>query len=891
MNWQDAGGLLSRITNSDWLNQGQCNTLHALGERLPRQNGCVIADEVGMGKTRIAVALAKTVKECGGRVCVVIPPGLGAQWKAEFAKGGLTGLPEVVHSLKVFHENNGDEGWLKEKIVLVSHFFTNWQIQVNSPASRWGLLPLLYRLWHKKEHGNIPWGSGNCFNEYPALTRLEPLADLIYRHCRPRLGVISRRLREQNRTWRWLCDPVSYTVDLLRPDMEKIIGLGLGRFDLVIIDEAHKARRSESNLTRLLDNVLWRARDCRYLAMTATPVELGVEDWRVTLGRVGFSGLGLNNALEAARNYAASLQTLRRCWRTDAAARENFENMARAFYEALSPYVLRRDKREDEAVIAWRKNKGDFFSYRQVTLSAIEPLDLPLAWKRALCASEAFSVIAGTGPLLKRVRLTVGNGHGIAAVLDTPQHDEELDAAQDKDSEEQDKNDSPTSLTEYKRQERIKWWEKNLAAPFAGHNNPNSALFEHPAILKAAGLIESITAGGEKVLVFGRFTRPLRILTALLNAREMIRRLAALDKGDQGMFWPQEGLGSDRPAPKTGLPSDLDPGHPPDLEPGLLRQAVIFALKQMGHDWSLEEVDDKLKKQYGQQATRRESFRKALVASLEKGLAETNREHGGGSGDRFVLDALDRLRQAEPANNERNIFLNFSNAVMEITGFNQESSAFNRESVDIPRKCAEAFEQLVNTFTDPAEDYTEGTEDATLLDDVWASVCDYLKEYSAPRGTFARLMYGPTSLPARRVMQAAFNRAEAWPRVLVAQSLVGREGLNLHESCRHVVLLHPEWNPGVVEQQIGRVDRYNSLWSRYVQKNIFDKPITVHPVIFQETYDEHNWKVLFERWMEWRAQLQGEIIPPHDISPEDELTHGDILEKIRSHAPRFSPGL
>jgi SNF2 family DNA or RNA helicase len=48
--------------------------------------------------------------------------------------------------------------------------------------------------------------------------------------------------------------------------------------------------------------------------------------------------------------------------------------------------------------------------------------------------------------------------------------------------------------------------------------------------------------------------------------------------------------------------------------------------------------------------------------------------------------------------------------------------------------------------------------------------------------------------------------------VLVAQSQVGREGLNLHEEYRTVVLLYAEWNPGILEQQIGRVDRKNRRW-------------------------------------------------------------------------------
>jgi hypothetical protein len=78
--------------------------------------------------------------------------------------------------------------------------------------------------------------------------------------------------------------------------------------------------------------------------------------------------------------------------------------------------------------------------------------------------------------------------------------------------------------------------------------------------------------------------------------------------------------------------------------------------------------------------------------------------------------------------------------------------------------------------------------------------------------------------------------------VLIAQSQVGREGLNLHEQCRDIVLLHPEWNPGVVEQQIGRVDRLSSRWCKDfdVWKEagaVGDPPrIEIRPIMFMGTY-------------------------------------------------------
>jgi hypothetical protein len=129
--------------------------------------------------------------------------------------------------------------------------------------------------------------------------------------------------------------------------------------------------------------------------------------------------------------------------------------------------------------------------------------------------------------------------------------------------------------------------------------------------------------------------------------------------------------------------------------------------------------------------------------------------------------------------------------------------------------------------------------------------------------------------------------------VLIAQSMVGREGLNLHESCRIVILLHLEWNPGVVEQQIGRVDRKNSDWSRLLQEAVDagsqDLPrIEIRPVIFRGTYDEHHWLVLSRRWDEQRSQLHGLIASGEDrenLSEEESR----LLQSLEEKSPDFWP--
>ena len=157
-------------------------------------------------------------------------------------------------------------------------------------------------------------------------------------------------------------------------------------------------------------------------------------------------------------------------------------------------------------------------------------------------------------------------------------------------------------------------------------------------------------------------------------------------------------------------------------------------------------------------------------------------------------------------------------------------------------------------------------------------------------------MDGNSKPATRRFLQLAFNRPHSHPKVLVAQSLVGREGLNLHTACRTVVLLHLEWNPGVVEQQIGRVDRIGSLWEKKLER--WEKThgeggaepiprIEIRPVIFQGTYDERQWSILKTRWNDLRAQLHGLILSP-DMARENPEA-GDWIRKINRMAPDFSP--
>lgn len=135
---------------------------------------------------------------------------------------------------------------------------------------------------------------------------------------------------------------------------------------------------------------------------------------------------------------------------------------------------------------------------------------------------------------------------------------------------------------------------------------------------------------------------------------------------------------------------------------------------------------------------------------------------------------------------------------------------------------------------------------------------------------FAQLLIGDTKPATRRARQGTFNNPQLNPRVLIGQSDVMSEGLNLHRACRNVVLFHLDWNPGRIEQQIGRVDRQGSDWMAACDAAITSgralPTIDVHTVAVEGTYDDLRAKIVEERAKVLRAQLFGEIVPSDQLA-------------------------
>ncbi|KQW57054.1 hypothetical protein ASC92_12380 [Variovorax sp. Root411] len=848
------------------LNAGQRASLRVFGQRLP-ENGIVLADEVGMGKTRIAVQVIESVLRCGGRVAVLIPSGLGYQWQRELVGGGLV-TEHVLRGILGYMgawSGEGAEPWNSRQVVVLSHAFSNWQIRGNADARRWILLPALVATLRERtghvsgarwvaDVRKLPAGEG-------ALRAAAATAEVLQGKLPP--GAHSLLEFAQTTQWAPLMRPSEYAAGTeCRHMLMKAVGLGFGRFDLVIVDEAHKSRGKDARLSVLLGKMLHIDAKTRFVAMSATPVELDAAQWLQTLGRIGIPATRLQPIMVAVDHYTEALQRVRRSWRTSAEARSVYAMAAGEFQRKLGDFVLRRDKREDADVQLYERHGGH--NYRDTSgeiLVDTHTLDTP--WKQAVCAAEALSVIRRRGDASdKRLRLTLASGHGTCKFLDEDDAEEAIieEAIEaERASGLQPEEASEPALAAH-AQQRAAWWRASLQASLRAVDEP---VYGHPALLAAVGAIEQRTGEGDKVLVFGRYSRPMQALEQLLNAREMLRRLA------EGRYWPQSRL--------------REGGDGVDQWPAVRAAHKQWAQERRApHPVALDRINAELAEQFRTERNLRERFRNALLRRLGEAVASLP-FHG-----KLWVGLQAAAQRSQLGEDDGHPVALLARALLEMTA----NAAVDMGAQELGRE----FVALV----DAVLDNDPGGRDADTEGDLVGSWAEFQKrleaEYGTRTGEFARFMHGQTKIESRRIIQQAFNRAVAAPMVLIAQSLVGREGLNLHEACRVVVLLHPEWNPAVVEQQIGRVDRVGSHWARQLRTAVAEghrgvklPRIDVLPVVFRGTYDEHNWRVLRERWDDLRAQLHGEVIPPHLGGAECTEEERALLQELECAAPNFSP--
>ena len=901
--WTRAAGTLRRLVAEDaamaredqHLDAGQRSSLAWMAERLP-QSGVVLADEVGTGKTRIACAVVHAVLEAGGRAAVVVPHGLMHQWTAESQK--LRAGSPPPKALTTFKE------FLRE----VSPNDASWKDFSPRPDEpEWWLISHGFRAPLVRSNSYV-WRAA-----LPAFVELHLGSRAAREDGRTRLGKLQREIEETRESWwgwngmariasevaplvrgrrdlRRLVENLpplnvtSWNNDALlaafgnsgrgRQLTEELLGLWLGKFDLLVIDEAHKSRGevdvegtalgavSGTVLARLVDALLKQPETGRRLCLTATPMELELSQWLDLLAR-SRSGLDRERGVhvvqrlhDAAGRAAIAPDEGRRL--------DDLCTAAQEFTRTLAPHVTRRRRDEDPLVNAFRKGaalpEGRPHPHRRLSRVQIgwtQAAGKNSPWLDVLFAAECMSQSArgltlpdteGWPRAVRDAYTKLSAGH---VSIDLSETNEPLPVP------------DPGTVDEHTRGKiaRVAYWYRRFRdarkrvveglPPVAGVEF--DADTEHPRILAAVKEIESWTSKREKVLVFGVFLQPLRLLRDVLNVRHALR---AADGGrpiahavhtDPALF----GIAIrqiDRLHAEGALSDRLASGNGVDMRRTLQESHKAY---------------ERLRRQV------RERAKKPVIAwradSALLGGAPVDRQLEGALEDHLVSFVLDD-------------FLAMTSEAGEVT----------RERFDA---LAEEFlaDYLRPLLGELGDEDAADEDQAGLRQDALRRAL--LEDHDGRQSLHARLLQGATRWETRRYLQTAFNRSGASPWVLVAQSQVGREGLNLHESCRVVVQFHAEWNPAVLEQQIGRVDRKGSLWERLAQKWLAGGAqgappfVEVRQLIFEGTYDAFQWDHVMRRQHVFDASLFGSLLP----ADAWERVPPERLAELLAAAPSFRP--
>jgi ERCC4-related helicase len=112
-----------------------------------------------------------------------------------------------------------------------------------------------------------------------------------------------------------------------------------------------------------------------------------------------------------------------------------------------------------------------------------------------------------------------------------------------------------------------------------------------------------------------------------------------------------------------------------------------------------------------------------------------------------------------------------------------------------------------------------------------------------------RLANGAVARQARERLMLAFN-TPFYPEILIASSVMA-EGVDLHLMCRNVIHHDLDWNPSVIEQRTGRLDRIGS------KGEITGHPVNVYLPFIEGAQDEKQYRVMHDR-ERWFNVVMGE---------------------------------
>ncbi|MCT2173713.1 helicase-related protein [Dietzia cinnamea] len=889
--------------------------------RFGRQPGVILADQVGMGKTftALAVAVSAVLADPGRPVVISVPKAVGHKWINDwnrFAKtyldpdtareirgpqepiarpgaffSALAEPPETRrHLLVVTHQalsNNaigqfaelaavwaatggddcGDEGWAYRRQFAKWSGRREWAVTgrdgfspetvselLQTPPEQWR------RRWQELTGRPLPWDPVPAA-VMRALQRLDPAPVLELLDRSPK-----RRSVDEARDAERLAETGGALKDLSRRRwQEAMVGVD-SDLSLLILDEAHHTKNNGTQLSRLFapprpgtpDGILYRAAD-RMLFLTATPFELGHDELLRILGRFTAARAkdlpeaftdetqhDLRSALISARRTSRQLERswgrlteddVRHfdTWTVDEIPDDLPADVRTAWGDAQRAVAAR--KRMNELVRTWvirherPRNRTAIEGARVipgVDAATGIPIDDELALPFLLAArihslasrgsanppNFAYGIASSFEAYL---RLSAGDGSGAdEPVADDPGADGSALATASE----------PSALDA-----EMRWYDERVRAAIGigsgvGVGAGVGVAARHPKVEATTRRVMDHWLKREKIVVFCWFRRTTRAVHSSIEAalRDEIRARGARAFG-------------------------VDPADGEEIDKEYLRLANRLFRRDTSSRTNLayRKIHDKLE----------EHFR-------SKTSPEAHPELASWTAEAVIRNFRTPQHLARVGGLTRDLDADGILADVFAPGASRRSLADAWtdfiERVDSPSGHPELFRDLLGRDLEaPAEQ----TEDADEPD----------RNAESGRGSelgAVGLADGSTDPDIRRRRASVFTTPSA-PEVLVAGSVMG-EGIDLHTECDVVIHHDLDWNPGIIEQRTGRIERIGSLAERR------GTGITVYVPYLAGTHDEKQFRVVRDR-QQWFDLVMGSR-PEGGLEDSDEEARVPLAQPI-----------
>ncbi len=884
----------------DW--QRQRRTAADILQRLRTQEGVILADQVGMGKTYVALAVAvsqilSTAEPA--QVVVFVPASVAEKWVREWEKfsetlltpgTGIRCVREAIRSGEEFLKALAAPAACRHHIVVVTHTALTTDVKDSFVQ-----LALLYYATRYQRDGDVlrqriaKWSGGmnglirdRRFNEErvekllatnpqewrEAWRRMsgcedlgeEPVPQILIEAIKlgnfEALREVMRAL-PANRS----ANIQSYIVSArrqLKKSMEEIWKRSLASVELdlplLIVDEAHRLKNSHTQISKLFaahstkpGTGVFADIFRRMLFLTATPFELGHSELVNVLSRMGAVRAldprptepledrlkTLGNVLTAAQASAISLDgawgrlsaselSHFDAWSAGANAPDGISAAVREAWEHARLAVQAR--REMHAALRpWvirhaRKPRRDYLPGRAITVGRPGPwggLDIP---ERAalpfLLAARAQSVAldqAGSArPLF---------AYGIASSYETFRRlgCESKEDGVDSDQNVEDRDDFDPSRREHlAKPDAVVWYRAEIDRALGDQRTRDT----HPKVQATVEKAAQLWLVGEKCLIFCWFIRTGEVVErALSNHIENLTAQRA------------SALLQTRDAVST-------------------REAVDRISERLfrSDSASYRRTWERLRSALADAAGEYDDVLKLVIDSAIRHM----RTHG----------YLVRYTPLSPDLTEDEVW----------AGINGE----NPGGIILIERWR-VFAQRLARARDQIQEVAPSQEHDSEFNRIRNALSGVQRDDDAVAGRGASLRpvrraSGQTDRHDRERLIALFNTPFA-PELLVASSVMG-EGIDLHQECRYVIHHDLDWNPSVLEQRTGRLDRIGALAER-VGRNI-----EVYEPYLSGTHDEKMFRVVKDR-AGWFEVVMGRPSGSDERATDAEESRVPLHEKIK----------